>query len=142
MILRHLIIIALLSLCSIVVKAQLNQSRGQVMQLMANDDDWTFDRSGRTTDGTEYFSYSIPTKVSNGAIFKSDKVFYFFNDTCRLVRLIKTNNQLNDVIKDLNKRFVPMDDNIWHDVKEKAKYQIILVENKPVFTVEETPWKD
>ena len=79
---------------------------------------------------------------SDNQVSISSKVFYFRNNTCILIQTIKTNNQLNDVIKDLNKRFVPMDDNIWHDVTGKTKYELVLKKNMIVFTVEETPWKD
>lgn len=140
---KHLIPIALLTLFSSIVKAQLNKSKGQVMQFMSNDSTLTFDKSGRTKDSFEFLSYSIPTKVlPDGHISSTTKVFYFFNDTCFLIKIIKPNNQLNNVIKDLNYRFVPMGDNIWFDEKEKAKYEIVLKENDSVFTVQETPWKN
>lgn len=75
-------------------------------------------------------------------LLRQQKCFIFFNDTCFLIKIIKPNNQLNNVIKDLNYRFVPMGDNIWFDEKEKAKYEIVLKENDSVFTVQETPWKN
>lgn len=137
---KPLILIALLSLYCSAVKAQLNQSRSQAMQLMANDDTWTFDKTGRTNDGTEYLSYKTPIEMSSdGNVIITTKLLFFLNDTCLLIKTVRTNNQLNDVIKDMNKRFVSLGNNIWYDNKEKIKYEIILTENYSVFTVQETP---
>jgi hypothetical protein len=137
---KPLILISLFLLCSLVVKAQLNKSRGEVMQIMANDSKFTFDKSGRSNYGVEYLSYSIPMTTSpGGVVTATSKMFCFQKDTCVLIKTIRSNNQLNDIIKDLNKRFDSMGNNIWYDVKEKVKYEIVLTENYSVFTVEETP---
>jgi len=140
---RHLLLALILTFFTSLAYAQINKSKSEVMQFMSNDNTWTFEKSARSNEGYEYLSYSIPTKVSsNGQVILSTKGFYFKNDSCKLIRLVKTNNQLNDVIKELNSKFTSVGNNIWYDVKENSTYEIKLTENSSVFWVDERPFKN
>lgn len=127
---KHLILVSIFIIISFFAKAQLNQSQSQVMQLMSNDSNWTFRQSGHNDAGEPYLSYK--SKEKNWI-----KSFYFKNDSCRLIISLIPNEQLSDVIKDLNKRFTSMGNNLWADDKEKTIYAIILKDGVNFFEVDE-----
>ena len=135
---KSLVLIAFLSLCCLGVKAQLNKSQSEVMQLMADDNDWTFTKSGRANDGVLYLLYQLK-KRETPEDYGTTKAFYFMNDTCSLIRLIFANSKLNTVIKDMNKKFTSMGNSFWVDSAEKTTYEIKLVEGSSFFTINERP---
>jgi|SRR5579872_1595959 len=135
---KSLIFITILSLLCTAVNAQLLKSQSEVMQIMANGDKWTFEKSGRANDGVFYLQYQLKKKVTVED-YGAAKVFYFMNDTCSLIRLIFKNSQLNDTIKEMNQNFTSIGNNIWVDDKEKITYEIHLVEGSPSFTINERP---
>lgn len=127
---KHLTLVLLFIVISSFAKAQLNKSQSEIMQLMANDDKWTFDVSGLNNAGEPYLSYRYKEKDWT-------KGFYFKNDSCGLISIIIPNKQLGDVIKDMNSKFTSNGHNLWTDDKEKTYYSIILTDNKPYFQVYE-----
>ena len=127
---KQLTLVSLFIIIASFAKAQLNKTQSEIMQLMANDNKWTFEGSGHNNAGEPYLSYRYKEKDWT-------KGFYFKNDSCGMINLIIPNNQLGDIIKDMNSKFTSNGNNLWTDDKEKTHYAIILTDNKPYFQVYE-----
>lgn len=127
---KQLLLMLILALSYSVVKAQLNQSQGQVKQLMSNDNGWSFERSGHDKHGWPTLSYQ--SKEKNWT-----KTFYFKNDSCASIKLIIPYAQLGDFIKDMNRKFITIDKNVWFDDKEKITYAVVEADNPLFFEVYE-----
>jgi hypothetical protein len=128
--LKNLIITLLFIISFSVAKAQLNQSQSEVMQLMANDSSWTFKQSLHNIEGDPVLSYYLEEK-------NWIKSFYFKRDSCYMIILIIPNGQLNNVIKDMNDKFISVGNNLWRDNKEKTIYILQLTDGKSFFEVTE-----
>jgi hypothetical protein len=135
---KKITIIALLSLCCSVVKAQLNQSQSQIKQVMSNEKDWRFVDYGTATDGrldgAKFLYYQEQKQLI-------EKAFYFFNDSCKLIKFSYRNERLKKVAKDMNSKFISKGNNIWIDEKDHSKYELLLdKEGVGTFDVLETPY--
>ena len=129
---KHLILASLFIVFSSFARAQLNQSQSQIMQLMANDNNWKFDGLGHDKAGYPFLSYQ--SKEKNWT-----KTFYFnTNDSCKIIKLIIPNDQLSDVVKDMNNKFTSQGGYLWFDKLEKILYGIVLTNNRPFFEVYQT----
>ena len=129
---KHLTLALILTVFCSLVKAQLNKSQSQIMQLMANDDKWKFSSSGHNKAGELYLSYHYKEK-------NWTEGFYFKNDSCGMIIIIIPNDQLGDVIKDMNRKFTSNGHNLWIDNNEKIYYSLILTDGAPCFNIYEVP---
>lgn len=80
---KKLTIIAVLSLCTLVVKAQLNQSTSQIKQTMEAEKRWRFFYNGVADDGVLDGSYCLRYMDEKQFLGKS---FYFVNDSCKMIK--------------------------------------------------------
>ena len=114
--------------------AQLNKTESEVMQLMAKDEKWTFDKKGIAQDGKPYLDYMCNTTQ---AISKA----LYFDDTnrCVFIRFVVKNEMLNDTIIEFNNKFSSKPDNTWIDHKNSTVYHIKLYPDEPIFDVLQYP---
>lgn len=126
---KHIILSSIFIVFSLFARAQLNQSQSQITQLMSNDGNWKFGGLGHDEAGYPFLSFQ--SKERNWT-----KIFYFNkNDSCLFIKIIIPKQQLSEVVKDMNNRFVSNGGYIWSDDKEKVFYAIKLSDNDPFFEV-------
>jgi len=135
---KKLTIIAILSLCCSVVKAQLGKSQSQIKQAMSNEKGWRFVDHGTATDGkldgAKFLYYQEQKQLI-------EKAFYFINDSCKLIKISYRNKQLKKITKDMNSKFMSKGNNVWVDENSHSKYELYTgKEGIGTFDVCETPY--
>jgi len=135
---KKLTIIAILSLCCSVVKAQLGKSQSQIKQAMSNEKDWRFVDHGTATDGKLDGSMFLYYQEQKQLI---EKAFYFINDSCKLIKISYRNKQRKKITKDMNSKFMSKGNNVWVDENSHSKYELYTgKEGIGTFDVCETPY--